>query len=103
MYKIEYLPIAQEDIINNVRYVSKELANPISAEHITMEIINSINRLADTPYMYSVYYPVKPLKYEYRNLIVKNYIVLYWVNEVQKIVTIARVIYAKRDLLKLID
>lgn len=34
---------------------------------------------------------------EYRKLTVGNYLMLYWVEEDQKLVTVARVMYGKRD------
>ena len=40
---------------------------------------------------------------EYRRLLVQNYLIFYCVDEVQKLITITRVIYARRDSEKLLD
>lgn len=103
MYNIEYLPIAQNDLISIARDISVKLNNPTSARKITEQIIKSVDKLSDIPYMYQLYSPIRPLKQEYRKLIVKKYIVFYWVNEKHKTVTITRIINSKRDLLKNID
>lgn len=97
MYKLEYLPAALEDMLEIVKYISKELKNPIAAENLANEFIESAEYLIDFPYSNPIYYPIRPLKKEYRKLLVKNFIMFYYVNEPKKIVTIARVIYAKRD------
>lgn len=97
MHKLEYLPIAKHDMIDIARYISQELCNPSAADKLSEEMIESAERLKDFPYANSVFTPIKPLKYEYRKLLVQNYIMFYWVNENKKIITVARVIYMRRD------
>lgn len=97
MYNLHYLPIAKNDMTEIAYYVSKVLSNPNAAKRLTNELIKSGERLAKFPYSNPVYMPIRPLKHEYRKMIVSHYIIFYWVNEQEKLVTIARVIYAKRD------
>ena len=97
MHKIEFLPIALEDLRQIVRYISVELKNPVAAEKIADEIIEKINRLEEFPYIAHVYIPQQPLEKEYRKLLVKNYSVFYTVEEETKTVTISRVLYNKRQ------
>ena len=97
MYNLEYQPIAQHDMINIVTYISEVLCNPIAANRLAEAFIDSAENIRDFPYSMPVYHPVKPLKYEYRKLIVNNYIMFYRVNDAQKLITVARVIYAKSD------
>ena len=54
---------------------------------------------AVTEFLYAnpAYVPIRPLRFEYRKLMVKNYLMLYRVDEQKKTITISRVIYAKRD------
>ncbi len=54
-------------------------------------------RLTEYHYAYPVYTPIQPLKHEYQMLSVRSYLLFYWVNEEEKLVTVARVIYGKRD------
>ncbi len=97
MYKVEYLPIARQDMIEIVQYISSELKNPSAALKLATEFVEAANKLILYPYANKVYTPIRPLKHEYRKLLFQNYIMFYWVDEQNKIITITRVIYAKRD------
>lgn len=91
------MPIAHRDMVSIAEYISSELSNPAVAEELAGEMIASVDDLSEFPYIYPAYVPIRPLKYEYRKLLVRNYIVLYWVDEEKKIVTVASVLYAKKD------
>ena len=101
MYRLEYLPRALHDMTEIVRYISHELSNPAAAEKLAEELIAAGDRLLDFPHKNRVYQTIKPLQREHRGQIVQNYIMFYYVDEDQKLVTIARVIYARRDYGKL--
>ena len=66
-------------------------------------MVSEAEKLSDTPHRFKVYNPIKPLKREYRKQLVENYIMFYWIDETQKAVTIARVIYSGLDYEKLLD
>lgn len=102
MYSIEYLPIARRDMVDIAKYIGLKLANPDAAERLAEEMIEAAEKLTDMPYKCPVYIPVKPLKHEYRKLIIQKYIMFYWVDENKKLVTIARVVYSGRDYNKLL-
>ena len=98
MYKIEYLPAAQNDLLEILKYIAVNLCNKKAAIEITEEIVAKIDGLAEFPYKNAVHNPIRPLNYEYRKLSVKNYLVFYRVNEDLKLITVVRVIYARRDV-----
>ena len=102
MYQLEFLPIARQDMTDIARYISHELYNPTAAEKLADEMIDTAERLADFPHINAIHQTIRPLKYEYRRLVVKNYIMFYWIDEKEKRVTIARVIYSRRDYEKLL-
>ncbi|HIV03286.1 MAG TPA: type II toxin-antitoxin system RelE/ParE family toxin [Candidatus Aphodoplasma excrementigallinarum] len=97
MYKVEFLPIAAKDMHEIVRYISKDLCNPMAAARLAKQFITAADTLGDYPYASAVYTPIRPLEKEYRKLVVKNYMMFYWADEAQKCVTVASVLYAKRD------
>lgn len=103
MYKLEYLPIARQDMIEIAQYISKKLDNPIAANQLANELVEAGDSLIKFPYANPSYIPIRPLNHEYRKLLVENYLILYWVDESAKLVTVARVIYAKRDYGRLLD
>lgn len=103
MYKLEYLPVARQDMIDIVRYISQELMNPKAAGRLAMELIEAGDGILKFPYTNPVHTPIRPLKHEYRKLLVQNYIMFYWVDEMKHLVTVARVVYAKRDYERLLE
>lgn len=97
MYNLEYLPVARQDMIEIARYISIELGNPIAADKLATELIEAGDDIPKFPYMNPAYTPIRPLKHEYRKLLVQNYFMFYWVDEDKKLITVARVIYARSD------
>ncbi len=80
------------------RYISAELKSPAAAEKLAEELIEAAERTAAFPYANPAFVPIRPLKREYRKHAVKNYLIFYYVDEERKTVTVARVIYARREL-----
>ena len=103
MYKLVYLPVARRDMIEIVRYISQELQNPTAADQLAMELIEAGDSIPKFPYANPAFIPIRPLKHEYRKLLVQNYFMFYWVDEVKKLVTVARVVYARRDYKRLLE
>ena len=76
MYSLEYLPIARRDMADIAKYIGTKLANPDAADRLAEEMIEAAESLINMPYKCPMYTPVKPLKHEYRKLIVHNYIIV---------------------------
>ncbi len=102
MYKVQFLPVAKNDLTEIAGYIALELGMPDAALRLAEKIVQGTERLSEFPYSCPVYTPVRPLKKEYRKLRVENYLVFYCVDEDEKNVTVMRIIYAKRDFEKLI-
>ena len=103
MYKLEYLPVAQRDMVEIVRYIGGELQNPTVAARLAMELVNAAESVLTFPYALPSYQPIRSLKREYRKILVQNFLMFYWVDEEKKLVTVARVVYAKRDISRLLE
>lgn len=103
MYKVEYLPAAYRDMVDIVSYISNELGNVAAANKLGVGFVTAIDSLQDFPYSYPAYFPIKPLKHEYRRLPVGNYTVFYWVDEAEKLVVVARAIYGKHNHTQILD
>ena len=100
-YRVEFLELALDDLKGIAAYISDELNSPNSANHLIECIVGRINTLADFPYAYTIYVPIRPLLHEMRKMVVQNYSVFYWIDEDCKNVTIARVLYNRRDLVSI--
>ncbi len=98
MYKVEFLPIAKQDLTEIALYIKDELKNPSAAYNTVEKIVEAAQKLETFPYSNSVFKPIRPLKKEYRKILIKNYMLFYTVDEQQKNVTVSRIIYAKRNL-----
>lgn len=103
MYSLELLPEAINDMTEIVRHISIELSNPAAATRLKEKITFEAKKLPENPYIYAVYGSPFPLKYEYRKLLVKNYTIFYYIDENEKAVKIARVIYAKRNFSNILE
>ena len=103
MYKLEYLPVARKDTLEIVRYISQELQNPDAAARLAVELVDATEGVLLFPYANPTYQPIRSLKHEYRKILVQNHLMLYWINEEKKLVTVARVVYAKRDYGQLVE
>ncbi len=97
MYSLEYLPTALQDMTEISGYIAKELKNPQAAVRLAEKFIESAEAIRKFPYINQVYRPIRPLKNEYRKIIVDNYLMFYTVSEDEKIITVMRVIYAGRN------
>ena len=73
MYKIEFLPIAKEDIDNTIYYISYNLKNVPASRKLRDLIIKSLDDIIEFPYGCSIYKPLGTLKYEYRSYKIKNF------------------------------
>lgn len=97
MYELVYLPSARHDLLEIVQYVSKTLSNPTAANSLAEKLIDAAESILKFPYANPVYNAIRPLRHEYRKLLVDNYLMFYWVDEQKKQITISRVIYARRN------
>ena len=101
-YQLTFLPVARRDMTDIVRYISRELLNPTAAGALAAQMIEAAEGLCDFPYANTIHQTIKPLKHEYRKLVVKNYVMFYWVDERDKLITVTRVMYGRRDYAKLL-
>ena len=101
MYIVQYLPLAQEDLKEIVRYIAKSLNAPRAANNLVNKIDKEVLKVAKNPFRCHLYAPLEKLKYEYRILNVDNFS-LFYVVEREK-VEIHRVLYSKRDIIRILD
>lgn len=98
MYEVVVLPVARQDMLDAVRYVAGELGMRHAAESLAQGFSSAVDSLADMPWSHRAYVPVRPLGHEYRRVYVGDYAMFYWIDEPEKRVTVARVVYARRNL-----
>ena len=100
MYKIDYLPLALDDLKEIIRYITLELEAPRAAEQLIIKIDKEVQKLTDNPFRCHLYFPSESLSHEYRILNINNYSIFYTVEKEK--VEIHRVIYSKRNILQML-
>ena len=97
MHRLEYLPVALQDMTGIAEYIGGKLANPEAARRLITTMVDAAQGLCESPYAFPVYMPRKPPAHESRKLPVKHFLMFHWVDEPAGVVTVARAIYARRD------
>ena len=94
-YELKYLPAAKRDIacLAEILKPHKQLG-----ARFFRELEQKLELLRDNPLMYPVFHP-KP---KYRCMNLKNHVLLYTVDEQQQEIQVYRIIYARRDVERLV-
>ena len=100
MHKIVYLPLAEEDILAAVDYISFTLDAPKAASDLLDELDKTVALLAEFPYSCELYRTERPMKDELRKVPVKGYVLYYAVSQDRG--EIRRFLHGRRDRSKLV-
>lgn len=99
MYKLIFAPEFSRDLDNTFEYISNVLKADKASKELMKEIDDSIMNLKSMPYMYpECNEPLKALGY--RKITVKNYIIIYEVNEKKNNVNLLRLFFGKSDYVR---
>ena len=103
-YKIETLPLAEDDIANQTDYIAFELNSPETAIRIARGLRKTINSLSVFPYKHELDEDEELARYRIRKTYYKNYKIYFWIDDSKKIVYILRVFHmlvdSKRRVIK---
>lgn len=101
-YRLLITNDANNDIDDIVSYIVNVLKNPIAAKNLLTKIESSFDIISTNPFAFPLCNDKRLHDDGYRKITVKNYIVFYKVDEADDTVYIMRVIYGRRDYIKLI-
>ena len=93
---------AHEDIDDIVHYIAEELVNPTAAVAFLNDVEKCYHAVVQNPSMYSFCHDTRLSSKGYRKIVVKNYLILYRVDDEAKAVLIVRIIYGGRNYADLI-
>ena len=96
-YRVEISREAHNDIYEIVGYIANELSNPKAANSFLDDVETSYLRVADNPHSYSLCSDIRLERLAYRKIIIKNYLILYRIDEDNQVVYIVRVVYGRRN------
>ena len=98
--KIRVTPTALNDLKEIKSYIENDLSNPIAANNVIKRIIEDYSRLEISPHMGPSLLTKVPFDTDFRFIVSGNYLVFYKADD--EYVSIYRVLYGRRDYLKII-
>jgi len=101
-YQVIISDVAEMDIVDTGLYISEELSAPDAADNLLDEIDQQILSLEQMPKRFALVSDERLAQQGIRLIPVRNYLILYFVEDYSKTVTIARVLYGKRNWLHLL-
>lgn len=102
MYKLKITNLANDDLNSIVRHIAVELANPQAAGNFLDEVEKCYEHLKSNPFIYAKSNDARLEKEGYRKALIKNYLLMFKVNETEKVVTVYRFFYGAMDYFKLL-
>jgi len=96
-YKVYITKPAENDLFDIVRYISLQLNAPVAALNMFRTITDAIKNLSTAALAHPLVRDDRLAAMGYRQLIIKNYIAFYIVDEKGKCVDVDRILYARRD------
>ena len=101
-YKVRITKTAQVDMRNIYRYIADDLNSPVAAAHCISLIDDAIRSLKENPTRCPLVRDKYLASRGYRIIVVKNYLVFFVVREKEQAVSIMRVLYGRRDWVRLL-
>lgn len=102
MYRLIVSELAHQDLDSIISYIAIQLANPAAVTNFLDEIVKCYSYLKSNPMMYSKCNDSRLAKEGYRKAVIKNYILVYKVDEIAKTISVLRFFYGARDYEKLV-
>ena len=102
MAELHISPLANEDLLSIKEHITKELDNPTAATNILAKITKSLRLLIDFPLSGAPLASIMDFETEYRFVVSDNYISFYRYIDNNETVFVDRVLYARRDYMKIL-
>lgn len=94
-YRLRYLPLFEQDLMQSVSYIINVLKNPDAAEKLVNDVEMAILERLNNPLAFEPYPSTKKRKYPYYRIYVRNYVVYYVV--IGDVMEVRRFLYGARD------
>ena len=98
-YSIWFTTNAKHELLEIYEYISNSLKSKITADNLMEKKKKKIIRLSIFPYS-CMKVRTKPRSTIYRKLNIKNYLILYKIDQYKKRVDIVHIFYSRRDYLE---
>ena len=93
-YKLRYLPLLEQDLIQTVSYITNVLKNTDAAEKLVNDVEGAIQERLEYPLAFEPF-PSKKRDYPYYRIYIRNYVIYYVV--IGDVMEVRRFLYGARD------
>ena len=97
-YKLRYLPLFEQDLMQTISYITNVLKNTDAAEKLVNDLVNDIEDAIQERLEYPLAFEPFPLKkrdYPYYRIYIRNYVIYYVV--IGDVMEVRRFLYGARD------
>jgi plasmid stabilization system protein ParE len=101
-YRVEVSEEAERNIDGILTYMTKKLFSPSAASHFLDDVQKSYTALAENPYLYSLCVGKSLEVYQYRRVVIRNYLMFYQIDEDSQTVLVVAVVYGGRNYASLL-
>jgi len=101
-YRVDVSEPAENDLRDIIRYIASQLSAPISALHMMELLEEAMAGLSHMPQRCPLVTDERLSQMGYRKLTVKNHVVFFSIDEKNKVVDVERILYGRRDWLRII-
>lgn len=95
-YKLTFLPLFKEDLLEVVDYISNTLQNPDAAHRLVDDVERAIVKRLEMPLAFAPYQSKKIRKHSYYRIIVHNFSVFYVV--IDDTMEVRRLLFSRRNI-----
>lgn len=95
-YKLQILPLFEDDLNEIVDYITCRLQNPVAADALIDAVERAIEERRSCAEAFEPYHSAKERAYPYYRIHVKNFVVYYVV--IGDVMEVRRILYDRRDV-----
>ena len=99
-FELRYSPLFYDDLDRITNYTLLDLKNGIAAKTFIYDVETAIRKRLENPLQTAIYPSMRQRKYEYRRILVGNYLIFYVV--IEHTMVVRRLLYGRRDLDKIL-
>jgi len=103
MYKLRIMRAAQNEIRMIYRYIADDLQNPTAAAGRIALIDEKIQSLKQNPARFPLVRNDYLASKGFRIIVVENHLIFFIIREEARVVSVMRVLYARRDWLRILN
>ena len=99
-FDLRYSPLFYDDLDKITNYILLNLKNESATKTFIHDIETAIKKRLESPLQAAPYPSMRRRKYEYRRILVGNYLIFYVV--IERTMIVRRLLYGRRDLDKIL-